>query len=175
MHAKKARKKHGFSTKPCLWGCFFGLKCVLYPIFRRVTINWNDLIVRRKDIERFEAWAAEESGQPDEKSPHEHSCVTIAAMVDAWDSIIIKKEMPVDIPDIPGKKLSGISAKVSFKQAVRAYLHHKHKIPVSEEKIKKGENIHKFSPETIKQMGALLNACITPAQWKALFEENNSG
>ena len=38
MHAKKARKKHGFSTKPCLCGSFFGLKCALYPIFRIVIV-----------------------------------------------------------------------------------------------------------------------------------------
>jgi hypothetical protein len=38
VHVKKARKKHGFSTKTLLTGVFFGLKCALYPIFRLATV-----------------------------------------------------------------------------------------------------------------------------------------
>ncbi len=32
-------KNHGFSTKPCLGGCFFALKYALYPIFRFINTN----------------------------------------------------------------------------------------------------------------------------------------
>lgn len=142
----------------------------------RVSISYVDLIVRNESIRHFEEWVHKESEQPNRGKQEKHSCEAINAMIDAWDSIVVKKEMPEDIPaDKSGNEKSGISAKTSFKQAVRAYLHHTYEIPVCIVPCKKGQNPYKFSQDTIKQMSAVLNACYPDNAWNQFVKESQKG
>lgn len=118
----------------------------------KVSISYADLIVSKENIERFEEWANNATGQPSQDQPKKHSCEAIAAMMDAWDSIMIRKE---------------ILSNTSSKQAIIKYITKKYQ-EESPLKIKD----YLFTDSKIEQMAVILSSCITHDQWKTVLEED---